>query len=73
MLLLLLADLLAQFRVQLHLLELFLLTLGIDDLVLHGNLLLKVLFLHLLELIDADQSLFVAGQSLTHGQLILIL
>ena len=72
-LLLLLSDLLAQLRVQLHLLEFLLLALRVDDFLLHLDLLIEILLLQLFELADPQEGLFVARQGLAHGQLVLVL
>ena len=58
---------------QLHLFELFLLFLSIDDLLLHLDLLVEVLLLEFSELAYAHEGLLVPGQRLAHRQLVLVL
>ena len=58
---------------HLHLFMFGLIFLGERDLVLHLDLLLVVLLLHLSEFADSEDFGLMTGQSLTHGQLVLIL
>ena len=68
-----LSNLLAQFLMQLHLLELALILLCLHDLVRHRNLLQEVPLLKLLDLANAEKLLLVASQGLSHGKLVLVL
>ena len=47
--------------------------LSVLDLILHDNLLLKVLFLKLFDLTDAHELGLMASKSFTHSQLVLVL
>ena len=58
---------------HLHLLILGHFFLSLSDIILHLDLLLVVLFLHLSKLSNSEDLGFMAGQSLTHGQLVLVL
>ena len=70
---LLLSSLLSKLLMHLHLLILGHFFLSLSDIILHLNLLLMVLFLHLSKLSNSEDLGFMAGQSLTHGQLVLVL
>ena len=56
-----------------HLFELLLLFFSVDNLVLHFDLLIKVLLLKFSELANAHESLLVPRKSFAHRQLVLVL
>ena len=70
---LLLSSLLSKLLMHLHLLMLSQFFLSISDIILHLDLHLMVLFLHLSELSNSEDLGFMAGQSFTHSQLVLVL
>ena len=70
---LLLSSLLSKLLMHLHLLMFGQIFLSLSDIILHFDLLLMILFLQLSELSNSENLGFMAGQSFTHGQLVLIL